>query len=274
MTCGEYAHLNVARFTLHGAYLQDENGEEVLLPKKYLTNDIQEGVQLTVFLYKDSEDRLVATTEHPKIQLNEFAYLQIKEVNAFGAFADWGLEKDLLIPFREQHLRLEEGKYYLLTLRLDQATQRLYGSNKTAKFTSLADKDTPQFSDNKLLICEQTGLGYRVIVDNAFVGMLYQSDVTTSLKPGDVVSGHIYNVREDGKVDVRIGSNGRGKYEDAAEHILNLLEKSRVLPYGDASDPDEIRAFFGLSKKTFKQAIGQLYKQQKIKIYPNEIQIV
>jgi predicted RNA-binding protein (virulence factor B family) len=273
MTCGQYADLIVARFTVHGAYLQDENGEEVLLPKKYLTIDIQEGVQVTVFLYKDSEDRLVATTEHPKLRLNEFAYLQIKEVNTFGAFADWGLEKDLLIPFREQHLRLEEGKYYLLTLRLDLATQRLYGSNKTQKFTSLADKDTPLFSENKVLICEQTGLGYRVIVDNAFVGMLYQSDVTKSLRPGDVVTGHIYNVRDDGKVDVRIGSYGRDKYENAVIHIMKQFENSRVLPYGDASDPEEIRAFFGMSKKTFKQAIGQLYKQQKIKIYPNEIQI-
>lgn len=274
MTCGQYAELTVSRFTAHGAYLQDENSEEVLLPKKYLTNDIQEGVKLSVFLYKDSEDRLVATTEHPKLCLNEFAYLQIKEVNTFGAFADWGLEKDLLVPFREQHLRLEEGKYYLLTLRLDQATQRLYGSNKSAKFTSLADKDTPLFSENKLLICEKTGLGYRIIVDNTFVGLLYHSDVTTSLRTGDVVSGHIYNVREDGKVDVRVGSYGRDKYEDAVMHIMKLLESSPVLPYGDASDPNEIRAFFGLSKKTFKQAIGQLYKQQKIKISPNEIQIV
>ena len=273
MTCGQYAHLTLARFTIHGAYLNDENNKEVLLPKKYLAEGYSVGTVITVFLYKDSEDRLVATTEHPSIHLNEFAYLKIKEVNTFGAFADWGLEKDLLIPFREQHLQLEEGRSYLITLRLDHATQRLFGSNKTARYLIPATADTPLLGNNKILICEQTGLGFRVIVDNLYSGMLYQSDVNTPVKPGDICSGHIFKIRDDGKVDVRLGVSGRNKYDKAGEQILALLQKNTSLPFGDNSNPDEIRAYFGLSKKTFKQAIGQLYKQQKIDIQPNEIKI-
>jgi predicted RNA-binding protein (virulence factor B family) len=266
--------LTTARFTKNGAYLTDEVSNEVLLPNKYLTEELSIGDELDVFVYKDSEDRLIATTLKPALELNQYAYLFVKQVNVFGAFLDWNLEKDLLVPFREQHIRMQENRSYLVTLRLDSATQRLYATSKTKRFLSLATKDIELGEERKILICDQTGLGFRVIVDDLYIGMLYHQDIAGNLNSGDIYRGHIYHVREDGKVDVRLGKTGRQKYESAAEILLDILKIQNTVPLGDASDPDDIRERFGMSKKTFKQAAGQLMKAKKIIVSPYEIKLL
>ena len=172
MLLGQFNELIIDRFTSVGAYLRDEDENDVLLPKKYLTDDLVEGEEISVFIYRDSEDRLVATTEIPKIKLGGFGYLLIKDVSPFGAFADWGLEKDLLIPFKEQHVKLEEGRQYMVSLQLDDSTNRLYGTTKVDKHFKKCEIQHPVNTQVELLIWKQTDLGYKVVVDDSYIGLV------------------------------------------------------------------------------------------------------
>ena len=273
MNLGQYNELEILRFTSVGAYLGDAEGNDVLLPNKYLYEELEVGDIGKVFLYKDSEDRLVATTETPKIILEQYAYLKVSEVSLYGAFLDWGLEKDLMVPFKEQNQRMEEGKSYLVTLRIDQATDRLYATMKINKWLEECTDQELINQPQEILICDQTDLGVKVIVADKYHGMIFRNDISKPVRRGQRLTGYIYNIREDGKVDVRLEPTGFVRYSEAIESIMTTLQEKKVLPLSDSSDPDEIREILGMSKKTFKQAIGQLYKAGKITIQPNEIRI-
>jgi predicted RNA-binding protein (virulence factor B family) len=275
MNLGKYNTLRILRLTTVGAYLGDEEGNDVLLPNKYVTQEMSVGEDVNVFLYKDSEDRLVATTEKPYITLNEFAYLQVKQLTPFGAFLDWGLEKDLLVPFREQTSKLEEEKYYLIYLKLDEETNRLVATAKTNKYFTTDTSELELNQEVDLLICETFDLGVKIVVNGKFLGIIYHNDVNRKLRRGDYTKGFVYNIREDGKLDVRLEVSGYAKVEPNAEKLLAILNnRNGVLYLTDKSDPDDIREAVGMSKKTFKQAVGNLYKQKKIRINPDSIEIL
>jgi predicted RNA-binding protein (virulence factor B family) len=273
MNIGQYNELTILRFTAPGAYLSDDQDNDVLLPGKYITDDMHEGEIVSVFIYKDSEDRVVATTENPKIVLEEFAYLKVKEVNAFGAFLDWGLEKDLMVPFKEQNQLMEEGKYYLVTLQLDQLTDRLYASTKVNRYFKECTDSELINQEMDIMIGDTTDLGIKVVVANLYAGIIYRNDVSRPLRRGSFEKGFIYTIREDGKVDVRLEKAGFEKFDEAAERLLEMLQERKILYLSDKSDPDQIREEVGMSKKTFKQAIGKLYKARRITISENSIEI-
>lgn len=273
MKLGEFNELTILRFTPPGAYLGDDSGNDVLLPGKYLTDDLEIDDTIRVFLYKDSEDRIVATTETPLVTLNNFAYLTVKEVNAFGAFLDWGLEKDLMVPFKEQNQLMEKGKRYLITLRLDEATDRLYASTKINKYLEECKDPSLQNESVELLICEATDLGFKVIVNNLYKGLIFRNDISKTIHTSEKCTGYVYGIRDDGKLDVRLDPIGFQKYDDACDHILSLLKVETKLYLSDKSDADEIRETLGMSKKTFKQSIGKLYKSRKILIFSDRIEL-
>ncbi len=273
MNIGQYNDLTILRFTAPGAYLGDDEDNDVLLPGKYTTDDMEVGDVISVFLYKDSEDRIVATTETPLIQLGEFAYLKVIEVNAFGAFLNWGLEKDLMVPFKEQNQLMEEGKYYLVTLQYDYATDRLFASMKVNRYLEECTDESILNVESDILVCDTTELGIKVIVNNRYPGIIYRNDISRKINRGFRDVGYVYNIREDGRLDVRLEKAGFEKFDEAAERILNMLIDKKVIHLSDKSDPDEIREIAGMSKKTFKQAIGKLYKARRIVIHPNSIEL-
>jgi predicted RNA-binding protein (virulence factor B family) len=273
MNIGQYNDLTILRFTAPGAYLGDDEDNDVLLPGKYTTDDMEVGDVISVFLYKDSEDRIVATTETPLIQLGEFAYLKVIEVNAFGAFLNWGLEKDLMVPFKEQNQLMEEGKYYLVTLQYDYATDRLFASMKVNRYLEECTDESILNIESDILVCDTTELGIKVIVNNRYPGIIYRNDISRKINRGFRDVGYVYNIREDGRLDVRLEKAGFEKFDEAAERILNMLIDKKVIHLSDKSDPDEIREIAGMSKKTFKQAIGKLYRARRIFIHPNSIEL-
>ncbi len=274
MILGQINQLEILRFTSPGAYLGDSDGNEVLLPGKYINREWQIGDSIEVFIYKDSEDRFVATTETPFIFLGEFQLLKVKEVTPIGAFLDWGLEKDLLVPFKEQQMKMIEGNSYMVTLQLDDATHRLYASSKINKYLTPCNEQELLHQEVKIVVSDSTDLGIKVIVNDSYHGLVYRNDINQQIRKGQVLNGFVNLIREDGKIDVRLEKIGFEKFDDASLLILELLQEHGSLPYSDKSDPDDIRDFFKMSKKTFKQAIGKLYKQRRINILENAIQII
>lgn len=274
MRIGEINELKVLRFTSIGAYLGDDKDNDVLFPNKYIPPGLKEDQLISVFVYRDSEDRVVATTEKPLIELNGFAFLDIRDVNMYGAFADWGLEKDLLIPFKEQHFRMEAGHSYLVCLLLDEATDRVYGSSKIRKHLKPCKEHFEMNDEVDLIIWDQTDLGYKVIVNNAYQGLIFNNFIDREIQVGQEIKGYVLQVREDGKIDVRISPAGYTKIPDSAEKLLDILKRRGKLSLTDKSDPDAIREAVGMSKKTFKQAVGSLYKQKLIVLNPDNIELI
>jgi uncharacterized protein len=275
MKVGKINKLRIDRFTSSGAFLEDDKGNDVLLPGKYLNKEMKEEDILDVFLYRDSEDRLVATTERPLIELNSFAYLTVKDVSLYGAFIDWGLEKDLLIPYKEQKVRMEEGQKYLITLRLDESTDRLYGTTKIDKLFDICEEGTFEIDEEvKILVYNKTDLGRKVIVEDRYQGLIFSSFIDRDLYPGQILTGFVHQIRPDGKIDIRLSRVGKEKRMDASSVLLEILEDKGTISLGDKSDPDEIRRQLGMSKKTFKQAVGTLYKERKIEVGPQQISLL
>ncbi len=276
MNIGQWNRLRLDRFTSPGAYLEDEEGNDVLLPTKYVLPEFELDDMLDVFLYKDSEGRLIATTLEPKIFINEFAVLRIAEVNQYGAFAEWGVEKHLLIPYREQPKHLEEGKFYLIYMYLDEATQRLVGTTRTGLYIEQATaQEIERESRCELLVCERTELGVKVIVNNRFQGLIFMNDFTKPLRMGDRTSGYVKQIRPDGKLDISLLPEGYHKVNSLADEFLQLLkENDGYLDLSDKSSPETIQQVTGWSKKVFKQVIGNLYKQRLIRLHENGITLV
>ncbi|MES9881549.1 MAG: S1-like domain-containing RNA-binding protein [Sedimenticola sp.] len=272
---GQTYTLTVAKLVPFGAYLDAQNLGEILLPRRYVSDGLAAGDSIEVFLYLDSEDRPVATTERPKAQVGEFAYLKVVDSNDFGAFLDWGLDKDVLVPFAEQHRPMEEGKSYLVYLYLDRADGRIVASSKIDKFLDDErphDFRPPQQVD--LIIANSTDLGFKTIVNHSHWGVLYKDDVFQQLSFGQYKKGFIKRVRPDGKIDVTLqgGQETRDKY---AKIILIYMNKhDGFAPVHDKSDPQMISDLFGMSKGAFKKAIGGLYKQRIITIEKGGIRLV
>lgn len=274
MNIGQFNDLLIDRFTSVGAYLIDDQKNDVLLPKKYITTELELGDTINVFIYKDSEDRIVATTQKPKIKLHEFGYLSVKSVNEYGAFMDWGLEKDLLVPFSEQIEKFSENKEYLIYLLLDHSTKRLIGTSKIKKHLSKESFDLSVGDKINALICELTELGRKVIVNNKFHGLIFNNFLSKICIQGDVVEGYVYNIRSDGKLDISLEKMTYEKFDDHSEFILQkLFENDGILNFSDNSNPDEIKLNFGMSKKSFKKAIGNLYREERIIIHPTYISL-
>lgn len=275
MEIGVWNTLKIDRFTPPGAFLRDEEGNDVLLPNKYVEEAFREGDAVEVFIYKDSEDRIVATTRIPLIQLNTFAYLKVVEVTMHGAFLDWGLEKDLLVPFREQPKDMEEGKRYLVYLYLDQATQRLAATARTTNYLESVTDQLVKGDRVELLICETTDLGVKVIVNDRFRGLIFASDVQGQLRLGNRTTGYVKQVREDGKLDITLLPEGYDKVEPLTRKFLQILmENDGFIPVTDKSEPAAIQELTGWSKKTFKQVVGSLYKQRLILLSENGITLI
>jgi hypothetical protein len=265
MQLGKINKLTIKRFAPPGAYLIDLQENEVLLPNKYLTPDMEEGTEVDVFVMKDSSERLVCVTEKPYILLGDCVYLDVVEVNPYGAFVDWGLDKDLFVPFAEQRTRLEIGDRYLFTLLYDFETDRLFGSMKIKKVLIPCTDLSMEGQEVDLLICDEGKLGRNVIVDKRYEGLIFKDQQNQPLQREQECKGYVAKVREDGKLDIRLEVPNDSRYDAAEQKILDTLAAQEgFLALTDKSDPDEVRAVLGLSKKTFKQAIGKLYKHRRI----------
>lgn len=275
MNIGRWNTLKIDRFTPPGAFLLDEEGNDVLLPNKYVLDEYKEEDELNVFIYKDSEDRIVATTRVPLIQLNQFAYLNVLEVNVHGAFLDWGLEKDLLVPFREQPKDMVEDRKYLVYMYLDEATQRLAATARVMPFYESAIGEVEKNAAVDLLICETTELGVKVIVNNKYKGLIFHSDVHRKFRLGERTVGYVKTVREDGKLDILLHPEGYDKVEPLTRKLMQLMvQNDGFIALTDKSDPVEIEKLTGWSKKTFKQVVGNLYKQRLIVIHENGMALI
>lgn len=271
---GIVSTLPINRFTDFGAYLALSSGEELLLPKGYLTGEEKEGDLKEVFIYTDSEDRPVAVTQMPLAFLDDFAVLEAKEVAEFGAFLDWGLPKDLFVPKAEMGKNMVPGEKYLVKICVDHKTNRLIGVNKYRDFIFDAPIEFGEGMEVTGLIFDETDLGYKVLVENEFEGLLFKNEVFQPLEIGEKRSVFIKKRRDDGKLDLQLLAPGRVKYDEGSEKILELMSKTGFLPLNDKSSPEEIQAALGMSKKHFKQCIGQLYKVKKIQIQPDGISLI
>lgn len=262
---GEYNELKAKRSTDNGWYLVDEEDNEVLLPNKYVPENFKEEDEIKVFLYKDSEDRIVATTETPKVVVNEFACLQVKQVNKYGAFLDWGLEKDLMVPFSEQRDKMQEGESYVVRLVHDTKSDRLFASTKLNKYLVKDHMIVATGDEVEAIIVDESDLGYQAIIEDAHLGLLYRSETFRTLEVGDRLNVYVKKIREDGKIDLSLEQEGIGKIEPSAQKILDKLKESDgFLELHDKSHPVLIAETLGMSKKTFKKAIGNLYKKRLI----------
>jgi len=276
MEIGKINKLKIARLTDFGYFLTDESFNEVLLPNAYLTDDMKIDDDIEVFIYKDSEDRIVATTLIPYIKLQEFAFLQVKEVNRFGAFMDWGLPKDLMVPYAEQKEKMEEGNWYVIYLLKDEQSERLIGSNNIKRFLSYNQIDVNQGDEADLFLYERTELGMNAIVNCMYKGLIFTSDIHKNIKVGDKIKGYVKQVREDGKIDIILEPVGYQKsIEKITEIVLNALKENNDFLYlTDKSSPEEIKDKLGISKKAFKKALGNLYRQKIIELQEEGIKLL
>lgn len=271
---GRYNQLEVIREVDFGVYLDGGDDGEILLPKRYVPEGCKPGDMLNVFIYLDMDERLVATTLHPLVQVGEFACLKVAWVNQFGAFLDWGLMKDLFVPFREQKQKMQKDKWYVIYAFLDDESYRIVASAKVEHFLS---KEKPTYQPGEevdILVWQRTDLGFKVIVDNRFGGMLYHNEVFCQLHQGDRKRAFVKQVREDGKIDLELQRGGAKKVDDFAERLLDYIKaQGGRTELNDKSDADLIYDTFGVSKKTFKKAVGDLYKKRLIVLGEGEIRL-
>lgn len=264
---GKYHKLKINRFVDFGAFLDAGGEDEILIPEKYLSGDEKEGDHLDVFVYLDSEERPVATTETPTGTVGEFATVTILENTTYGTFADWKVNKHLFIPFQEQRHELTEGHQAVVYIYVDEMTNRIVGSTKVDKFLP---EETPAFEPNEavsLLIYRRTPIGYEAIINQSAIGLLYSSELFEHIAIGDMKEGYIKQIREDGKIDLTLQKMGYEKVSDFSEELIRYIkENDGSIPYNDKSSADEIQSAFGVSKKTFKKAVGKLYKERLVEI--------
>ena len=275
ITIGKTYTLDVVKTVDFGVYLDAKDLGEVLLPKKYAPRDLAVGDTVEVFLYLDSEDRPVATTQKPKAQVGEFAYLKVAATTNIGAFLDWGLDKDVLLPFSEQHRPVKVGHSYLVFLYINKADGRITASSKIDKFLN---DDTPHHYKPQqavdLIIANSTDLGYKAIINHRYWGVLYKDEVFQRLSFGQSIKGYIKRIRDDGKIDLTL-QGGQETRDQNEQIILTYLKKQKgFAPVHDKSAPQAISNLFGMSKGAFKKAVGGLYKQKLITIGKDGIRLV
>lgn len=278
---GKYNTLTILRDTQVGLFLgtpetDPEGIHDVLLPNKYVPNEFEIGEELIVFVYLDHEQRPVATTLEPYILLNEFALLRVNYVNQVGAFMDWGMEKDILVPFKEQARPMEKGKRYLVYLYMDEKTNRLVASSKTNQFLKNEELTVEKGEEVGLIVSHITEIGINVIINERHKGLLYKDEVyDDAIRTGDRMRGYIKNIRPDNKIDVALQIQGYQSIEPNADLIMNELRASRgFLRLTDNSHPEDIKTVLKMSKKTFKKAIGALYREKLIEIKEDGIYLI
>ena len=269
---GKMNSLSALKSTVHGMFLGEPEGDlEVLLPKKYVPDDLDIDDEIDVFLYTDSEDRPVATTLTPKVLLHQMAVLEVKDVTSFGAFLDWGLDKDLFIPFREQEGHAAVGDKITICLCYDEQTDRLFAS---AKIKGLLERTitVAEGDEVDLLIDRKTDIGYQVIINHLHMGLIFFDKIFRPLSKGDTMKGFVDTIREDGKIDISLQKKGYTQVIDSQDVVLNKLKENKgVLYLTDKSDSKEIVQQLLMSKKNFKKCLGSLYKQRKINIEKDRI---
>ena len=271
---GKFNSLTVARRAEQGLYLSG-GPEDILLPNRYIPEGAEIGDEIDVFVYLDNEERLVATTDHPYAEVGDFAWLEVAWVNQFGAFLDWGLMKDLFVPFREQKMKMQKGRSYLVHIHLDPETYRIMASAKVERYLS---NDYPPYhggDEVDALIWQKTDLGFKVVVDNQFAGLLFDDEIFRELHSGDRLRAYVKQVRPDGKIDLSLQRKGQRAVKDFSEILLEHLQThGGRTALGDKSPADEIYAVFGVSKKVFKKAVGDLYRRRLIVIDDDGISLV
>ena len=272
---GKYNQLEVVKEVDFGIYLNGGDDGEILLPSRYVPEGCKPGDMLNVFIYLDNEERLIATTLQPKVQVDEFACLEVAWVNEYGAFLDWGLMKDLFVPFREQKMKMQKGHRYVVHAHVDEDSYRIMASAKVEKYLS---KEMPSYQSGEeveVMVWQKTDLGYKVIVENKYGGLVYQKEVFKPLEPGMKMQAFVRQVREDGKIDLTLQKDGLQKVGDFAEVLLEFIkEQGGYTSLNDKSAAEDIYEAFGVSKKTFKKAVGDLYKKRLVLLIENGIRLV
>lgn len=267
MQLGKRNDMTVLREVDFGVYLDGGDLGDVLLPRRYVPQGCKVGDVINVFLYLDQEERLIATTEHPLIEVGKIAYLEVKWVNQFGAFLDWGLMKDLFCPFREQKMRMVQGRSYIVYCYIDSLTHRIVATAKIEKFLS---KERPPYHHGDIvdiLIQQKTELGFKAVVEGQYSGQIYQNELFRDMHTGDQMQAFVKNVREDGKIDLILQEHGKKHVMDFEDQLLQYIqEHDGCCPFHDKSLAEDIYAEFQVSKKTFKKAVGGLYKKNLITI--------
>ena len=272
---GNYNLLEVVKEVDFGLYLDGGDDGEILLPSRYVPADTKPGDMLRVFIYLDMDERLIATTVEPLAQVGDFACLRVSWVNQFGAFLDWGLMKDLFVPFREQKAKMVRGRSYIVHVHIDDESWRIVASAKVEKYLSA---ERPEYEHNQevdIMVWQATELGFKVIVDNKFSGMLFRNEVFRTLVPGQRLRAFVKQVRPDGKIDLVLQKGGMCKVDDFSEALLAYIRNNGgSIPYSDKTDAETIYSVFGVSKKTFKRAAGELYRRRLVMINVDSIELI
>ena len=284
---GDYNTLKVVKFAVRdnphayggketfGIFLDGGKEGDILMPQKYVPEGVKVGDNVKCFVYLDQDERLVATTETPLAKVGDFAYLECTWVNEYGAFLDWGLMKDLFCPFREQKKKMEIGDSYIVYIHVDEESYRIVATAKVDKYLSQEKCELQVGAKVPLMIWQKTDLGFKVIVDNKYQGLIYRDQIFRHVQTGDRMEGYIEKIRPDGKLDISLQPTGRKQTIDFAETLLQWLkDHDGFAPYGDKSAPDDIKRTFQVSKKVFKKAIGDLYKRRLITIEDDGIKLV
>ena len=268
MEIGKTHRLKAARTTDNGCYLIDDDGTEVLLPNVYVSDNLKLGDEISVFVYLDNEERPVATTIKPHIELDKFAFLEVKDVNRAGAFMDIGLIKQLLVPFSEQPVKMEVGEWYVVFCLLDEQTDRLIASAMIDDFVFTEGIDLEEGDEVEALFYKKSDLGINAIVNNQFKGLVFQSDIDQDISIGNKLKAYVKKIRSDGKIDLILKPQGyRNVIDQSTQSVLDQLKQENgFFKYTDKSSPDDIRSKFGMSKKAFKKALGNLYKQKIVRL--------
>lgn len=275
ITLGKINTLEILRESDHGIYLVDEENNEVLLPNRYVPESFKIWDKIDVFVYLDNEERPVASTDFPYVVRDDFALLRCSEVTNYGAFLDWGLVKELFCPFKEQAFPMKKGGWYLIYCFLDEKSNRLVASSKTNQFLDNKDLTVKEFDEVDLIVSHPSDLGMNVIVNKKHSGLIYKDNIFTDLSIGDRLKGVVKKIRPGNKIDISLGQIGYRNIEPNAQFILNVLQNNNgYLNVSDKSDPEVIKNTLQMSKKNFKKAIGNLYKQHAIDIKPDGIYLV
>lgn len=271
---GKFNTLEVVKEVEFGMYLDGGEEGEILLPLRYVPEECKVGDKLNVFIYLDNEERLVATTLTPLVQVGQFACLEVAWVNQYGAFLGWGLMKDLFVPFREQKMKMQVGKKYVVHAHLDDESYRIVASAKVERYLSKERAAYQPGEEVEILIWQKTDLGFKAIIEHQYGGLLYESEIFRPLQAGMTLKAYVKQVREDGKIDLMLQKPGAGKVEDFAVTLLEYIrEQGGTTSLNDKSPAEDIYAVFGVSKKTFKKAVGDLYKKQLVILEDNKIRI-
>ncbi len=272
---GEYNVLEILREKEPGLFLGDDEGNEVLLPNRYKPESFKIYDKLDVFVYLDNEERLVAVTDKPFITKGEFALLRCNAVTSIGAFLDWGMMKELFCPFKEQAFKMKKGGWYLVYCYLDEETNRLVASSKTNHFLDNKELTVSEFDEVDLIVSHPSELGMNVIVNKKHLGLIYNDNIFIDLSVGDKLKGVVKKIRPGNKLDISLGQIGYRNIEPNAQRILDeLQDNSGFLPLTDKSDPEKIKSELQMSKKSFKKAVGSLYKQRSIEIREDGIYLI